>query len=99
MIYSIGPINYKVTQFIRFTLDILIAVSDFLRRILNITIYSQYLLILMGNPDSLECFHFSRQVLIVKHVIVHCHIKIQMNNFQNVLQLLAIDFDQEFQYN
>lgn len=51
----------------------------------------------MGSQDNLIHFHFSRQMLIVKHDMGHCHLGMQMENFQNVLQWLAINFDEEFQ--
>lgn len=51
----------------------------------------------MGSQDNLIHFHFSRQMLIVKHDMGHCHLGMQMENFQNVLQWLAINFDKEFQ--
>lgn len=51
----------------------------------------------MASQDNLIHFHFSRQMLIVKHDMGHCHLGMQMENFQNVLQWLAINFDKEFQ--
>lgn len=51
----------------------------------------------MASQDNLIHFHFSRQMLIVKHDMGHCHLGMQMENFQNVLQWLAINFDEEFQ--
>lgn len=51
----------------------------------------------MASQDNLIHFHFSRQMLIVKHDMGHCHLGMHMENFQNVLQWLAINFDEEFQ--
>lgn len=51
----------------------------------------------MASQDNLIHFHFSRQMLIVKHDMGHCHLGMHMENFQNVLQWLAINFDKEFQ--